>query len=248
MRNALLAFSFLQIFVPNLASPLLRHEVEEVSTDLSHGLRRRQASDGTVAINGIQAYGIQPRLEVRQLEQNADQWNIFLLGLRLFQMTDQTNQTSYYQIAGIHGRPYIPWDGVPAAEGINSPGYCLHLSNLFLTWHRPYLALFEQTLYQHIVDAVNQFPAGTQRQQYAEAALTWRLPYWDWAAPPPSGQSVFSTSLQSPTVDVIMPNGSATIPNPLYSYQFQPVSATDFYFNPVSTSTEGLYRRNSNDA
>ena len=231
-HNMLLAFLLLRLSLHAVASPLLRHEVEEVGEPL----RRRQ--DPTVAITGINAYGVQPRLEIRQLEQNVDQWNIFLLGLVRFQLTDQSNMTSYYQIAGIHGRPYIPWDNVPSAEGIDSPGYCTHVLNLFLAWHRPYLALYEQTLYTHIIAAVNSFPAGAQRQRYTAAALVWRFPYWDWAAAPPDGESVFPASVQSPTVNVTTPNGTASIPNPLFSYQFHPVSASDFYFNPVNIYDE----------
>ena len=73
--------------------------------------------------------------------------------------TSQSDPLSYYQIAGkflttslfhitliltpgIHGRPYLPWDGVGTAPG-DGGGYCTHTSNLFLTWHRPYLALYE---------------------------------------------------------------------------------------------------------
>lgn len=217
----------LNLCVSVLASPLLRHDFK----DDPPGLRRRQ--NPTVSVTGITAFGVQPRLEIRQLEQNTDQWNIFLLGLARFQQTDQSNLTSYYQIAGIHGRPYIPWDDVAPAPGVTYPGYCMHVLNLFLSWHRPYLALFEQTLFEHMVDAVNEFPRGSQRQRYASAVLSWRFPYWDWAAPPPSGQSVWPASLQSPTVDVTMPNGTNTIPNPLYSYQFHPVSTSDFYYSPV---------------
>ena len=215
-----------------VASLLLNHEVEELPRRYGPEMQRRQ--NPTVAVTGANAFGVQPRLEIRQLEANTDQWNIFLLGLRRFQQTDQSDMQSYYQIAGIHGRPYVPWDDVPAAEGISSPGYCMHLLNLFLVWHRAYIALFEQTLYKHIVDAVNEFPA-SQRQRYASAVLSWRFPYWDWAVPSPSGQSAFPTSLSSSTISVTMPNGTATIPNPLYSYHFHPVTQKDFYYNPVST-------------
>jgi tyrosinase len=79
-----------------LASPLLRPELVDAVPEL----RRRQ--NPTVSVTGITAFGVQPRLEIRQLEQNTDQWNIFLLGLARFQQTDQSNLTSYYQIAGIH--------------------------------------------------------------------------------------------------------------------------------------------------
>ncbi len=41
---------------------------------------------------------------------------------------------------GIHGRPFVAWDGV---NGPYEKGYCTHSSILFPTWHRPYLALFE---------------------------------------------------------------------------------------------------------
>jgi len=36
------------------------------------------------------------------------------------------------------------------------------------------------------------------------------------------------------TVNVTMPNGTATIPNPLFAYNFHPVIANDFVYNPVS--------------
>lgn len=232
LRPTLLAvLLFEQCIIGTVASPLLRHEVEEVQLPEDSTLRRRQ--DQTVAITGINTFGVQPRLEIRQLQQDADQWNIFLLGLDRFQKSDQSDLVSYYQIAGIHGRPYTAWDGVPSAPGVQGPGYCNHLLNLFLPWHRAYLALFEQTLYRHIVAAVNEFPAGSQRQRYASAALSWRFPYWDWAAPPEDGEGVYPDSMQSPTVNVTTPNGTATIHNPLFSYQFHPVSPDDFYFNPV---------------
>ena len=61
------------------------------------------------------------------------------------QETDQSEMTSWFQVAGIHGLPYTTWD---SAEGIAgaSTGYCTHSSVLFPTWHRPYVALFEVSL------------------------------------------------------------------------------------------------------
>ncbi|KAK3674597.1 hypothetical protein LTR78_005683 [Recurvomyces mirabilis] len=92
----------------------------------------------------------------------------------------------------------------------------------------------QQILYQHIVEAVNEFPAGAIRQRYASAALSWRHPYWDWAAEPPAGESVLPTSITSQTITVTMPNGTATIANPLYSYHFQWVDVADFYYSPFA--------------
>ena len=53
---------------------------------------------------------------------------------------DQNDRESFFQISGIHARPYIPWDGV----GVPEKGeFCVHRSVLFPTWHRPYMMLYE---------------------------------------------------------------------------------------------------------
>ena len=53
-----------------------------------------------LGVAGVAGASIHPRLEIRQLEQNADQWNVYLLGLNRFQQMNQTDLLSYYQIAG----------------------------------------------------------------------------------------------------------------------------------------------------
>jgi len=81
-----------------------------------------------------------PRLEIREMKKNADQWNLFLLAMEKFQNKPKNDPMSYYQIAGIHGRPYVPWDDNP----IKHPGgNCPHRHPLFGSWHRPYLAVYE---------------------------------------------------------------------------------------------------------
>lgn len=72
--------------------------------------------------------------------------------------------------AAIHGRPYGMWDNVPPANGTEDNGYCVHVSNLLLPWHRPYLALFEQLLFNHMTACAEEFPEGPLRQRYARAA------------------------------------------------------------------------------
>lgn len=183
-----------------------------------------------LGVAGVAGASIHPRLEIRQLEQNADQWNVYLLGLIRFQQMNQTDPLSYYQIAGIHGRPFIEWDGVQQANG-GSGGYCTHDSNLFPPWHRPYLALFEETLYINSRQAVAEFPAGSLKDRYTNALSTLRMPYWDWAMVPPTGQDVMPSSLQRPTIQVVMPNGTNIISNPLYSYRFHPLVYNDLHDN-----------------
>ena len=108
------------------------------------------------------------------------------------------------------------------------------------------LTTSQQILYSHIVAVVNEFPAGPARTRYAQAAMSWRHPYWDWAAEPSNGESVLPASMTSPTVTVTMPNGTSTIDNPLYAYRFHPVSKEDFYFDPVILLTH-LHYRKTND-
>jgi hypothetical protein len=44
---------------------------------------------------------IQPRYEIRELAQNQDQWNVFLLGLKHMQEADFNDPTSYWAMASM---------------------------------------------------------------------------------------------------------------------------------------------------
>ena len=115
---------------------------------------------------------------------------------------------------GIHGQPYQTWPigntDVPHVED-NYKGFCTHSSIVFLTWHRPYLSLFEvcgskslfslsfdvsdlanigkATLYKHVNDLANSLnPNSVDRAKYVAAAQNFRMPYWDWAR---KGVSIF---------------------------------------------------------
>jgi len=83
-----------------------------------------------------------PRLEIRQLRQNADQWNLYLIGMERFQAKSKDDKLSYYQVAGVHGRPFTTWNNFPTPL-VNQAGFCPHSMTLFGSWHRPYLAIFE---------------------------------------------------------------------------------------------------------
>lgn len=166
----------------SICSPLSQARTLERRQRSSIG-KRQGAYLPVVGAGAVGDGTIQPRLEIRELEKNADQWNVYLLGLLKFQKMDQREKLSWYQVAGkaslfawveasdsscsegkgcmlrsgkgdrrdisaetapgIHGRPYIPWDAAPQGPGDSGGGYCPHSSNIFPTWHRPYLALFE---------------------------------------------------------------------------------------------------------
>ena len=205
--------------------------------NLHHLYRGRSFSRSSfLAITGTQSNGtgsVPQRLEIRRLQQDPYQWNLYLLGLNRFQNMNQSMQTSYYQIAGIHGRPFIPWDNVAFAPG-RTGGYCTHSSTLFPTWHRPYVALFEQVLHGILQDIAWSFP-GPSQSKYVAAASTWRLPYWDWAEPSSAGQNTMPSAISNSSfIEVETPTGSETIPNPLYRYNFHPLDSSQLPDCPVS--------------
>jgi tyrosinase len=109
-------------------------------------------------------------------------------------------------------------------------GYCPHTSSIFGSWHRPYLALFEQILHDRAMDVANEYPIGQARNKALEIADRVRLPYWDWAQNPPNAtEGVIPRSLCERMVTITSPNGTvAELQNPLYRYDFHPLDYESF--------------------
>ncbi|KAF3916622.1 Tyrosinase [Dactylellina cionopaga] len=199
--------------------------------------RRGQAN---VLVTGVQA-GLGPakdqvplRKEIREMMSNPTEFNLFLLAMQRFTSLPQSDEMGFYGIAGIHGRPFKAWNNVGLAKGSDAnTGYCTHKDVLFLPWHRPYLALYEQILWQHAQAVVNEFPA-PKKAAYQAILPTFRMPYWDWATnatvPREIGEMV--------TIQVDSPKGKQNIANPLYSYKFTDVKAFSDVFGPLSNATE----------
>ncbi|KAG9189971.1 tyrosinase [Alternaria panax] len=182
------------------------------------------------SVVGVQGTGVHTRQELRELKRDTELWNIFIQAFARFQAMDQSQKTSFYQVAGIHGVPFKQWDGVNGTAGQEMMGYCPHTSSMFGPWHRPYLALFEQVLHDRAVDVANEYPIGEARNRALGIANRVRLPYWDWAMNPPNAQEgVIPESVRRQTQTVTFPNGTvADIPNPLYRYDFHPLKHDDF--------------------
>ncbi|KAI5842810.1 hypothetical protein BZA05DRAFT_359599, partial [Tricharina praecox] len=186
----------------------------------AHELFRRQA--GFTPVTGARSGGIVQRRPIGLLQTaEPDVFNMFIWALYMMQQVSETDPLSYYQIAGIHGIPHIPW-GEPASPNQDSDyGYCTHASVLFATWHRPYLALIEQRISAHAVNEGRKF-RGAQAGRWQAAAARVRLPYWDWA----QDGSAIPAIIMRPTVTVTRPAAAGgqpqqvTIPNPLYQYRF----------------------------
>jgi len=85
------------------------------------------------------------------------------------------------------------------------------------------------------VDAANGFQ-GSDQQRYLAAAQALRIPYWDWAVTPASGQNAIPDSMTQPGISVNTPQGQQMIVNPLYKYEFHPVDP-GLYYAEVSNVT-----------
>ncbi|KAF7938112.1 hypothetical protein BELL_0027g00260 [Botrytis elliptica] len=168
--------------------------------------------------------GINPNTKARPFRQNIDdlqnniqQWSLYIQALLAMQAANEyTDGLSYFQLAGIHGRPYVAWDGVNQAIAAPTTGYCTHDSVLFTTWHRPYLALFEQVLASYAQTIAKSY-ISTLYPAYQAAADNLRIPFWDWGASP-SMPSITNVA----TISIVLPSGAtAYVNNPLFRYNFQ---------------------------
>ncbi|EEH20603.2 hypothetical protein PABG_02834 [Paracoccidioides brasiliensis Pb03] len=177
------------------------------------------------AITGIKAGTIpeQKKAPIRQEidewsnnRANADQVDLFVMAWRNLMNTSPRERGSFFQVAGIHGQPYIPWDEPDTQmDEAKDKGYCTHNNILFPIWHRPYLVLLEQLLYENMItDIIPAFPKDRQAQ-LKEAADSWRLPFWDWAV-----NHRVPTLAKYPTTTIPTPSGKrARVENPLYQFK-----------------------------
>ncbi|KAI9508871.1 photo-regulated tyrosinase [Russula earlei] len=169
------------------------------------------------------------RLEINDFVRNIEYFSLFIQALTVISGKSQDDPLSYFSIAGIHGSPPVPWQGAggnrPIA-GSRFSGYCTHGSVLFPTWHRPFVALYEQTLQQNALDIAQQYE---DKPRWIGAAQNLRLPFWDWASNIIPPDEVISLE----TVDIITPDGNTTsVPNPLLRYTFNPID--DSFPSPYS--------------
>ncbi|EKM54921.1 uncharacterized protein PHACADRAFT_259085 [Phanerochaete carnosa HHB-10118-sp] len=161
------------------------------------------------------------RLEINDFVKIEDQFSLYIQALTAMSQDTQGDLTSFFQIGAIHGLPYIQWDGSGGKEPVKNSqwgGYCTHGSVLFPTWHRPYVALFEQVLQQHAATIAKTYTVDQDRWNKAAADL--RAPYWDWAVnsvPPPE-------VIADKQVTITLPDGTrGAVNNPLYGYVFHPI-------------------------
>ncbi|KAG0650056.1 Polyphenol oxidase 1 [Hyphodiscus hymeniophilus] len=189
----------------------------------------KNAAYSYYAITGVHT-GVDPTTGSRQARQPIQVmqksypmiFDLYIQSLIAMQSASTSDRASWYQYAGIHGRPYIPWDNVQQGKGTPLIGYCTHGSVLFPTWHRPLLAGLEQILAGHAQSIAATYPLSV-RSQYQTAATNFRLPYWDWAT-----NATIPDVVSSQHVTVNTPTGSQTLTNPLWGYKFPPLTSAQF--------------------
>ncbi|KJK87485.1 hypothetical protein H633G_08670 [Metarhizium anisopliae BRIP 53284] len=146
------------------------------------------------------------------------QVSLFIRALQKMQDKNPLEELlSYFQIAGIHGYPVVPWD-----HSTQHGFYCTHGSITFPTWHRPYMLLYEQVLYnimdQELIPGITDTAV---RQDWKKAAQQWRLPFWDWAIPQ-SDTNKFGVPgiVGREQLEILKLGGKdkESVKNPLYKY------------------------------
>uniref|UniRef100_A0A8H7Y6A8 tyrosinase n=1 Tax=Psilocybe cubensis TaxID=181762 RepID=A0A8H7Y6A8_PSICU len=155
-----------------------------------------------------------PRLEISTFVQNLRQFSLYVQALQIFYDRYQGDATSYWQISGIHGLPYVDWNGTPSG----GRGYCVHQSLLFPTWHRPYVVLFEQEIQKIARELAQAYTHN--RPLWEEAAAALRQPYWGWDNTATMVPPLHITTY--PTLMIVKARSTAfvRVPNPFLTYTY----------------------------
>ncbi|KAJ3577361.1 hypothetical protein NPX13_g3208 [Xylaria arbuscula] len=168
---------------------------------------------------------VPPRMNINTLEQDGGpKWDLLIRGLDVLQNKPEDDERSHFAVAGIHGMPYISYNGVGPVSGGSGGGYCPHQSPQLISWHRAYLVLYEQLLSTEVQRLALEY-TGDEASAYRAASEELRLPFWDWAS-----DSSLPPSTTRENITVNGPDGKIELHNPLYNYRWQtyPMNETQF--------------------
>ncbi|MCJ1404105.1 hypothetical protein MMC11_007330 [Xylographa trunciseda] len=148
------------------------------------GLTLDEAQEKGIVIGLKDVSDVRYRLDIDSfMMTKPDCFNLFILAVG--ELQKDSGNMGWFEVAGIHGYPSRDWDGVKGRNETEDPremyGYCEHASVLFPFWHRPYMAMMEQTIYHSMVKKAEEFVG--EPMKWKTAAEDFRLPYWDWLRP-----------------------------------------------------------------
>ncbi|KAM5523936.1 Tyrosinase 5 [Fusarium oxysporum f. sp. phaseoli] len=242
-----------------------------------------KAHDEGVVIGLHEVSGVQERLDIDvMLLTQPDTFNLFLIALMELQGKKVNWEVdtgysftskeimSWFQIAAIHGLPADVWSGetergkkpdqtVENGDG----GYCAHGTATFSPWHRPYLAMLEQTLFRQVANVAERFSRSNKvseadKKKYTAAAKKFRLPYWDYYRPRDynvtipgvvDGNTTTSPydyhapkifTVKKVMVKVLPDNELKAMDNPFFNYQFEAADSSriQWEFSDLDTTLD----------
>ncbi|KAF4455556.1 hypothetical protein F53441_2164 [Fusarium austroafricanum] len=185
------------------------------------GVNPVEAQQQNIFVTGVPVTGgqaVPSRKNINDMQKaGGPAWDLYMRSVRSMYDAKDNDWQSFFQVAGIHGKPFIQWNGGGGRAGNGWAGYCPHGESIFLTWHRPYVLLYEQILVGHAKRLAALYPSNV-RKQYVDAANNLRAAYWDWAL------DGIPSILTQQNVNVKVPDGSKlktiNMKNPLYTYNF----------------------------
>ncbi|TGO46239.1 hypothetical protein BCON_0336g00050 [Botryotinia convoluta] len=113
------------------------------------------------------------RRDILDLQNDVPTWSLYIEALISLQQVPKDGPLSWFQIAGIHVRPYYSWDSVSWNPAAPQMGHCTHDDVLFPIWYRPYLALYNQVLASN----AQTIAATCTEASYTDVAANFRIPY-----------------------------------------------------------------------
>ncbi|KAK8054725.1 Tyrosinase, partial [Apiospora phragmitis] len=243
-----------------------------VRMDLIQALK--DATDAGIVKGLKDISGVKHRLDIDvMIRDQPDTFNLFILALDKMQKPDfQPRGLRYAEISGIHGIPMKLWDGVPGkvnmaggdlAGIVITPGPRSQ-SGIGLTLHHLLTRYLQQTLFITMVELARQWNTTENREKYHQAALEFRMPYWDYYRPRgprvnfpgiiKNGMTSFAYDYSCPiafTVDKINVRAAPddkwmAMGNPLHHWDFEKdfVPEKDWVSTKAFVQDELLYARN----
>ncbi|PBP16171.1 tyrosinase, partial [Diplocarpon rosae] len=169
------------------------------------------------------------RRNILDLQKDGPAWHVFSFPhmprrLSALQSKNESYFLSYFQIAGIHGRPYIPWGGAAQAPNASLTGYCTHskpLNRLWAVTFRPRL-FRDNPRFSLTVDRFRPLPTLAPP---ISSSLRGNIP-------------TMPAVVNQPMVQITTPSGIKNVTNPTFRYVFHEFPLNQSYF-PSDQSVEG---------